>query len=121
MQGYYLETCPKMRYKAEFHPSELLCMRSYAWVPLRVAVPAIRGEGHCTIGQVSSLTQARLFWTTLLLIVKAAVAPCLTVHKLAEACLLKSTITGLAAMSASTNSCGWWCLLSAASQCSLRD
>ena len=60
MQGYYLETCPKMRYKAEFHPSELLCMRTYAWVPLCVAVPAIQEDGHCTIGQVGSWASAHM-------------------------------------------------------------
>ena len=61
MQGYYLETCPKMRYKAEFQPSELLCMRTYAWVPLCSAVPAIQDDAHCTIGQVSSLAPAHMY------------------------------------------------------------
>jgi arginine-tRNA-protein transferase len=25
--GYYIHTCPKMRYKAEYQPSDLLCPR----------------------------------------------------------------------------------------------
>ena len=54
LQGYYLETCPKMRYKADFHPSELLCMRTYAWVPLRTALPALKADSHAAIGLVSS-------------------------------------------------------------------
>ncbi len=53
MQGYFLETCPKMRYKADFHPSELLCMRTYAWVPLPIALPALKADSHCAIGLVS--------------------------------------------------------------------
>ncbi|KAK6728487.1 hypothetical protein RB195_005867 [Necator americanus] len=32
--GYYIITCPKMRYKGKFRPSELLCDRSFQWVPL---------------------------------------------------------------------------------------
>ncbi|RCN40472.1 Arginine-tRNA-protein transferase [Ancylostoma caninum] len=32
--GYYISTCPKMRYKGKFRPSELLCDRSFQWVPL---------------------------------------------------------------------------------------
>ena len=60
MQGYYLDTCPKMRYKAEFQPSELLCMRTYAWVPLCSAVPAIQDDAHCAIGQVSSWASAHM-------------------------------------------------------------
>ena len=54
MQGYFLETCPKMRYKADFHPSELLCMRTYAWVPLPVVLPALKADSHCAIGLVST-------------------------------------------------------------------
>jgi len=30
--GYYIESCPKMRYKAEYKPSELLCPVTYKWV-----------------------------------------------------------------------------------------
>lgn len=52
-QGYFLETCPKMRYKADFHPSELLCMGTYAWVPLPIALPALKADSHCAIGLVS--------------------------------------------------------------------
>uniref|UniRef100_A0A0N5AU24 Arginyl-tRNA--protein transferase 1 n=1 Tax=Syphacia muris TaxID=451379 RepID=A0A0N5AU24_9BILA len=31
--GYYIESCPKMRYKSHFHPSDLLCDTSFTWVP----------------------------------------------------------------------------------------
>jgi arginyl-tRNA--protein-N-Asp/Glu arginylyltransferase len=30
--GYYIESCPKMRYKIEYRPSELLCPVTYRWV-----------------------------------------------------------------------------------------
>ena len=30
--GYYIHSCPKMRYKAEYAPSELLCPKDHVWV-----------------------------------------------------------------------------------------
>jgi len=32
--GYYIHSCPKMRYKGNYEPSELLCPVTGAWVPL---------------------------------------------------------------------------------------
>eukprot|EP00002_Diphylleia_rotans_P001276 TRINITY_DN10711_c0_g1_i3.p1 TRINITY_DN10711_c0_g1~~TRINITY_DN10711_c0_g1_i3.p1 ORF type:complete len:418 (+),score=70.67 TRINITY_DN10711_c0_g1_i3:50-1303(+) len=32
--GYYIATCAKMRYKGEYKPSDLLCPKTYRWVPL---------------------------------------------------------------------------------------
>eukprot|EP00951_Prasinocladus_malaysianus_P003904 scaffold27639_cov42-Prasinocladus_malaysianus.AAC.1 len=31
--GYYIHDCPKMRYKADYHPSDLLCPVNYIWTP----------------------------------------------------------------------------------------
>lgn len=31
--GYFIQGCPKMVYKAEYGPSDLLCPFTYAWVP----------------------------------------------------------------------------------------
>lgn len=59
MQGYYLETCPKMRYKADFQPSQLLCMHTYAWVTLSLALPHLQQDSHCCIGMVRSFTLAQ--------------------------------------------------------------
>ncbi|OAY71666.1 Arginyl-tRNA--protein transferase 2 [Ananas comosus] len=35
--GYYIHTCSKMRYKAAYRPSELLCPLRYRWVPYDIA------------------------------------------------------------------------------------
>ncbi|CAA3014184.1 arginyl-tRNA-- transferase 2 isoform X1 [Olea europaea subsp. europaea] len=35
--GYYIHSCSKMRYKAAYQPSELLCPLRYQWVPYDVA------------------------------------------------------------------------------------
>ncbi|KAE9547732.1 hypothetical protein FO519_009059 [Halicephalobus sp. NKZ332] len=39
--GYYLQECPKMRYKGKFHPSDLLCDKTFKWMPLEEAVKKI--------------------------------------------------------------------------------
>ncbi|XP_055502782.1 arginyl-tRNA--protein transferase 1 isoform X4 [Leucoraja erinacea] len=32
--GFYIHSCPKMKYKGQYHPSELLCPETYNWVPI---------------------------------------------------------------------------------------
>ncbi|CAN0909735.1 Arginyl-tRNA--protein transferase 1 [Linum grandiflorum] len=39
--GYYIHSCNKMRYKAAYRPSELLCPLRYQWVPFDVAKPLL--------------------------------------------------------------------------------
>ncbi|KAK3407888.1 hypothetical protein EUGRSUZ_J00228 [Eucalyptus grandis] len=39
--GYYIHSCSKMRYKAAYWPSELLCPLRYSWVPFNVAKPQL--------------------------------------------------------------------------------
>ncbi|CAD5166604.1 unnamed protein product [Musa acuminata subsp. malaccensis] len=39
--GYYIHSCNKMRYKAAYRPSELLCPLRYQWVPFEVARPLL--------------------------------------------------------------------------------
>ena len=31
--GFYIHSCHKMRYKADYHPSDLLCPERLTWVP----------------------------------------------------------------------------------------
>ncbi len=33
--GFYIHTCPKMRYKAQYSSSFLLCPESYEWLPVK--------------------------------------------------------------------------------------
>jgi arginyl-tRNA---protein transferase len=40
--GYYIESCQKMRYKAEYKPSELLCPIYYQWVNVPDAVAKLQ-------------------------------------------------------------------------------
>lgn len=39
--GYYIHSCPKMRYKAAYNPSELLCPVRYQWIPFQVSKPLL--------------------------------------------------------------------------------
>ncbi|CAH8260089.1 unnamed protein product [Arabidopsis lyrata] len=39
--GYYIHSCNKMRYKAAYRPSQLLCPLRYQWVPFEVAKPLL--------------------------------------------------------------------------------
>jgi arginyl-tRNA--protein-N-Asp/Glu arginylyltransferase len=48
--GYYIESCTKMRYKAEYKPSELLCPTTYKWVDAALAqriIPVLSPVHHC--------------------------------------------------------------------------
>jgi arginyl-tRNA--protein-N-Asp/Glu arginylyltransferase len=48
--GYYIESCPKMRYKADYHPSELLCPTTHQWVNAEEAKATLLRESpqrHC--------------------------------------------------------------------------
>ncbi|XP_068617683.1 arginyl-tRNA--protein transferase 1 [Battus philenor] len=33
--GFYIHSCRKMRYKGNFHPSDLLCPETYKWFPIQ--------------------------------------------------------------------------------------
>lgn len=32
--GFYIHSCPKMRYKGKLNPSDLLCPETYVWLPI---------------------------------------------------------------------------------------
>lgn len=39
--GFYIHSCPKMRYKGKLVPSTLLCPETYCWVPIEKAIPLL--------------------------------------------------------------------------------
>jgi arginyl-tRNA--protein-N-Asp/Glu arginylyltransferase len=47
--GYYVHACAKMRYKAEYAPSELRCPVTGTWVPHAVAAPLLDGARFCRL------------------------------------------------------------------------
>ncbi|PRP81008.1 hypothetical protein PROFUN_11160 [Planoprotostelium fungivorum] len=50
--GYYIQTCPKMKYKGQYKPSELLCPYSLTWQPLSQVVQLIEREPHAKLSDV---------------------------------------------------------------------
>eukprot|EP00096_Caligus_rogercresseyi_P012660 TRINITY_DN5376_c0_g1_i1.p1 TRINITY_DN5376_c0_g1~~TRINITY_DN5376_c0_g1_i1.p1 ORF type:complete len:451 (+),score=135.21 TRINITY_DN5376_c0_g1_i1:411-1763(+) len=39
--GFYIHTCPKMRYKGRFSGSQLLCLETHTWFPLEDSLPRL--------------------------------------------------------------------------------
>ena len=47
--GFYIHSCPKMRYKGKFHPSYLLCPETKTWWKLRDAVSNLHASKYCRL------------------------------------------------------------------------
>lgn len=45
--GFYIHTCPKMRYKGSFSPSRLLCPETYTWHPIEKCKPLLDVNKYC--------------------------------------------------------------------------
>uniref|UniRef100_A0A914VII9 Arginyl-tRNA--protein transferase 1 n=1 Tax=Plectus sambesii TaxID=2011161 RepID=A0A914VII9_9BILA len=39
--GFYIDSCPKMRYKGRYLPSDLLCPETFTWVPIEKCLPKL--------------------------------------------------------------------------------
>ncbi|XP_063730986.1 arginyl-tRNA--protein transferase 1 isoform X3 [Eleginops maclovinus] len=44
--GFYIHSCPKMRYKGQYRPSDLLCPETYTWVPIEQCVPMLENSRY---------------------------------------------------------------------------
>ena len=57
--GYYIESCQKMKYKADYRPSQLLCPTHYRWVDATdIAIPLLQRSSPrhvCTLYDVSPI------------------------------------------------------------------
>ncbi|ONI24590.1 hypothetical protein PRUPE_2G248700 [Prunus persica] len=53
--GYYIHSCSKMRYKAAYSPSELLCPLRYQWVPFAIAKPLLDRKPYVVLSDFSTL------------------------------------------------------------------
>jgi len=52
--GYYIHSCPKMRYKAKYHPSWLLCPKTYNWVPVKQALNLLDKSKYAVLNPENS-------------------------------------------------------------------
>ncbi|KAL0452741.1 UNVERIFIED_CONTAM: Arginyl-tRNA--protein transferase 1 [Sesamum latifolium] len=53
--GYYIHSCSKMRYKAAYRPSELLCPLHYQWVPYDIAKPLLDRRKYVVLSDYATL------------------------------------------------------------------
>lgn len=53
--GYYIHSCSKMRYKATYQPSELLCPLRYQWVPYDIAKPLLDRRKYVVLSDFATL------------------------------------------------------------------
>ncbi|KAI3988908.1 hypothetical protein MKX01_016479 [Papaver californicum] len=53
--GYYIHSCNKMRYKAAYHPSELLCPLRYEWVSFYNARPLLDRKPYVVLSDYATL------------------------------------------------------------------
>ncbi|XP_046729275.1 arginyl-tRNA--protein transferase 1 isoform X4 [Silurus meridionalis] len=49
--GFYIHSCPKMRYKGQYHPSDLLCPETYTWVSLDKCVPHLEISAYARLNE----------------------------------------------------------------------
>jgi len=49
--GYYIHSCSKMRYKAKYHPSWLLCPKTYNWVPVKQALQLLDKSKYAVLNE----------------------------------------------------------------------
>lgn len=49
--GYYIHSCPKMRYKGQYKPSELACPETYRWQPIESCRPKLDKERYCRLDE----------------------------------------------------------------------
>uniref|UniRef100_A0A7N0TT19 Arginyl-tRNA--protein transferase n=1 Tax=Kalanchoe fedtschenkoi TaxID=63787 RepID=A0A7N0TT19_KALFE len=53
--GYYIHSCSKMRYKARYYPSELLCPLRYQWVPFKIAKPHLDKKPYVVLSDIRTI------------------------------------------------------------------
>ncbi|KAL7384196.1 hypothetical protein ABVT39_026075 [Epinephelus coioides] len=58
--GFYIHSCPKMRYKGQYRPSDLLCPETYAWVPIEQCVPRLDNSRYARLNQDPDAGDARV-------------------------------------------------------------
>ncbi|XP_070569102.1 arginyl-tRNA--protein transferase 1-like isoform X2 [Ptychodera flava] len=47
--GFYIHSCPKMKYKGNYHPSYLLCPEAYTWVPIDKCQPKLDASNYARL------------------------------------------------------------------------
>uniref|UniRef100_A0A2K6M5T7 Arginyl-tRNA--protein transferase 1 n=1 Tax=Rhinopithecus bieti TaxID=61621 RepID=A0A2K6M5T7_RHIBE len=66
--GFYIHSCPKMKYKGQYRPSDLLCPETYVWVPIEQCLPSLENSKYCRFNQdpEAGTFGAELSWKSLI-------------------------------------------------------
>ncbi|XP_067996499.1 arginyl-tRNA--protein transferase 1 isoform X4 [Melanerpes formicivorus] len=56
--GFYIHSCPKMRYKGQYRPSDLLCPETYIWTPIEQCLPLLERSKYCRFNQDAKAVDA---------------------------------------------------------------
>lgn len=49
--GFYIHSCPKMRYKGKLIPSYLLCPETYCWIPIEKCIKLLDENRYCRLNE----------------------------------------------------------------------
>ncbi|XP_047207692.1 arginyl-tRNA--protein transferase 1 isoform X2 [Girardinichthys multiradiatus] len=49
--GFYIHSCPKMRYKGQYRPADLLCPETYVWVSIERCIPLLDSSRYARLHQ----------------------------------------------------------------------
>ncbi|XP_020308938.1 arginyl-tRNA--protein transferase 1-like [Oncorhynchus kisutch] len=49
--SFYIHSCPKMRYKGQYQPSDLLCPETYVFVPIESCIPSLEKTHYTRFNQ----------------------------------------------------------------------
>ncbi|XP_078500066.1 arginyl-tRNA--protein transferase 1 isoform X2 [Lissotriton helveticus] len=49
--GFYIHSCPKMRYKGQYRPSDLLCPDTFTWVDIEKCLPTLEQSKYARLNQ----------------------------------------------------------------------
>ncbi|KAM6330274.1 arginyl-tRNA--protein transferase 1 isoform 2-T2 [Podargus strigoides] len=59
--GFYIHSCPKMRYKGQYRPSDLLCPETYIWTPIEQCLPLLERSKYCRFNQdIKAVDEGRI-------------------------------------------------------------
>lgn len=58
--GFYVHSCPKMRYKGQYRPSDLLCPETYTWVPMERCIPRLDISAYSRLSENAQAGDARV-------------------------------------------------------------
>lgn len=47
--GFFIYSCPKMRYKGSFAPSDLLCPETFKWFPVSDCIPKLEASPYARL------------------------------------------------------------------------